>query len=83
MKNKKTKTKLKQNKVVGSVNEAIDKDQRLHAKMERLQRTRDLILNVIDKHYSNKIDRVLRKIEFNELQMKQAKEYTLKKLGRK
>ena len=73
----------KQNKVVKSVDKEIDINQKLNAKVERLQRTRDLILNVIDKHYSNKIDRLLRKIEFNELQMKQAKEYALKKLGRK
>lgn len=77
------KTKQKQNKVVNSVDKQIDANQKLRAKVERLQRTRDLILNVIDKHYSNKIDRLLRKIEFNELQMKQAKEYALKKLGRK
>lgn len=83
MKNKKTKQKQKQNKVVGSVNEAINTNQKLHAKVERLQRTKDLILRVFENYYTNKIDRVLRKIEFNELQMKQAKEYTLKKLGRK
>ena len=76
-------TKQKQNKVVKSVDKEININQKLNAKVERLQRTRDLILNVIDKHYSNKIDRLLRKIEFNELQMKQAKEYALKKLGRK
>ncbi len=80
---KKQNTKQKQNKVVNSVDKSIDANQKLQAKVERLQRTRDLILNVIDKHYSNKIDRLLRKIEFNELQMKQAKEYALKKLGRK
>ena len=80
---KKQKTNLKQNKVVNSVDKDINANQKLQAKVERLQRTNDLILNVVDKHFSNKIDRLLRKIEFNEMQMKQAKEYALKKLGRK
>lgn len=75
--------KTKKNKIVRSIDKEINKKQKWQAKVESCQRFRDLILNIIDKHFSNKIDKILRKIEFSDLQMGHAKQYTNKKLGGK
>lgn len=71
------------NKAVNSIDELVNKNEALNAKMERLQKEKDLKLNKIDNNYQNKIDRVLRQINFNEMQMKQAHTYANKILGGK
>ena len=71
---------MKKNKVINSVDKLVNKNKDLNAKMEKLQRTKDLILKVIDNFYSNRIERVLNKIEANEIQMSNGREYTNKKL---
>ena len=71
---------MKKNKVINSVDKLVNKNKDLNAKMEKLQRTKDLILKVIDNFYSNRIERVLNKIEANQIQMSNGREYTNKKL---
>lgn len=72
---------MKKNKVIKSVDKLINKNKKLTAKMEKLQRRKDLILNVIDNFYTNRIDRVLREIEANEIQKLNGKEYTNMQFG--
>ena len=74
---------MKKNKVIKSVDKTINKNKSLNSKMERLQRTKDLLLKIIDNFYTNRIDKVLRKIEVNQLQMSHGKEYANRKLGGK
>lgn len=83
MKKKNINTNKKQNKniVVNSIDKAINEDRALNAKMENLQRVKDLKLNKIDRRYTNRIDKILRKLEVNKAQMKLAREYSNKKLG--
>lgn len=69
------------NKIIKGIDKTINENKSLNAKMKRLQRIRDLILNAIDNFYKNRIDKVLRKIEVNELQMSHGKEYSKRKLG--
>ena len=71
------------NKAVNSIDELVNANQTLNAKMQKLQKAKDLRLNKIDNKYQNKIDRVLRQIDFNEMQMKQANAYANKILGGK
>lgn len=71
------------NKAVNSIDELVNKNETLNAKMEKLQKEKDLKLNKIDNKYQNKIDRVLRQIDYNEMQMKQANAYANKILGGK
>ncbi len=80
MENKK---KVINNSVVNSVDKLINRKQALNAKVEKLQRFKDFILNKIDNYYTNKIDKILRKLDFNEMQIAQGKEYAQKKLGGK
>lgn len=72
--------KNKQNKVVNETDELINKFNDLNTKLFSLQRERDLKTKNIDNEYGNKIDAILREIDFVKMQMDQAKEYANKNL---
>lgn len=72
-----------QNNAVLKIEELIREDQRLEYEYQKAQRQRDLKVDMIDKKYSNKIDKILRKQEFVKMQMAQVQEYAKKQLGGK
>ena len=68
------------NKVVNKIDALVNKKQKLVLEYKKLQRQRDLKVDTINQKYSDKIDRVLRKVEFVKMQMEQANEYARKNL---
>lgn len=72
-----------ENKAVYEIDALVNEDQKLEFEYQKLQRQRDLKVDTINKKYTNKIDKVLRKSEFIKMQMAQAKEYANKNLGGK
>lgn len=72
--------KIKPNKVVNEVDALKNELDALNLEMSSLQREKDLKVNTISHQYENKIDKVLRRIEFVKMQMEQAKEYAKKNL---
>lgn len=71
----------KDNKAVSSIDELVNEAQRLEAEYQKLIRQRDLKVDTINKSYENKIDKVLRRSEFINMQMIQAKAYANKVLS--
>ena len=69
------------NEAVNKVDALVNERQKLEFEYQKLQRQRDLKVDTINKKYTNKIDRILRKTEFVEMQMSQAREYANKNLG--
>ena len=69
------------NETVNKVDALVNERQKLEFEYQKLQRQRDLRVDTINKKYTNKIDRILRKSEFVEMQMEQAREYANKNLG--
>lgn len=69
------------NEAVNKVDALVNERQKLEFEYQKLQRQRDLRVDTINKKYTNKIDRILRKTEFVEMQMEQAREYANKNLG--
>ncbi len=72
--------KNKQNKVVNEIDILKNELDALNLQMSSLQREKDLKVDTINRKYENKIDKVLRRIDFVKMQMDQAKEYAKKNL---
>lgn len=66
------------NKAVSQIDALVNESQKLELAYQKLQRQRDLKVDIINKKYKNKIDKILRKSEFNAMQMKQARVYANK-----
>lgn len=73
----------KENKVVNEIDVLINEENNLDLQLKELQRRRDLEVDSIDTKYSNEIDKILRKKDFINEQMKQARIYANKHLGGK
>ena len=69
-----------QNKVVNEVDALKNELDALNLEMSSLQREKDLKVDTINKKYENKLDKVLRRIDFVKMQMDQAKEYAKRNL---
>ncbi len=69
-----------QNKVVNEVDALKNELDALNLEMSSLQRKKDLKIDIINQEFENKIDKVLRRIDFVKMQMDQAKEYAKKNL---
>ena len=79
MKNNK-RYKQNTNKVVNEVDRLKNDLDSVNLQMSSLQREKDLKVDAINKKYENKIDVVIRRKQFIEMQMKQAEEYAKKNL---
>ncbi len=71
------------NKAVNEIDNLINEDNKLELQLKELQRKRDLKVDKVDKKYSNKIDAILRRQDFINEQMVQARKYANKHLGGK
>lgn len=67
--------KQKQNKIVNSMDQLLNKKQNLKLEYKRLQRQRDLKVDTLNQKFGNKIDNVLREAEFVDMQIDQARKY--------
>lgn len=68
------------NKVVKEVDAFKNELDKLNVEMMLLQREKTLKVDIINEKYENKIDKVLRKIDFVKMQMNQAGEYAKRNL---
>lgn len=70
---------MKNNNIVVDIyNDLLQEKQKLELEYQRLQRQRDLKIDTIDKQFSIKIDKILRKSEVLSMQIEQAKKYLSK-----
>lgn len=72
---------MKENSVVVSIDKLLNEKQKCELTYKKLQRQRDLKVDIINQKYSDKIDQILRKSQFIEMQMTQARDYSKNNLG--
>lgn len=72
---------MKENSVVVSIDKLLNEKQKCELAYKKLQRQRDLKVDIINQKYSDKIDQILRKSQFIEMQMTQARDYSKNNLN--
>lgn len=72
---------MKENSVVVSIDKLLNEKQKCELTYKKLQRQRDLKVDIINQKYSDKIDQILRKSQFIEMQMTQARDYSKNNLN--
>lgn len=72
--------KKQENKSVKANDELINRKNELEAQLARQQRGKDLELDQVEKKWEAKIDQTIREIDFNNMQIEQARIYAEKNL---